>query len=183
MLTASGIAFEAMPPRIDERIIEEPLVRARKSASEIALALAEAKALGIGKADKAAFVIGADQTLALDDKRFTKPKSLDEARRQLLALSARTHELHTGVAGVHNGTVVWRHLDGARMTMRALSLSGIDAYLTRVGDAAFASVGGYQVEGPGIQLFKRIEGDYFTILGLPLMALLEWLRREGAIEG
>lgn len=171
-----------MPPRIDERVVEEPLIKAGKSAAEIALALAESKALGIGKADKAAFVIGADQTLSLDDKRFTKPKSAEEARRQLLALSARTHELHTGVAGVHNGTVVWRHLDGARLTMRALSLASIDAYLARVGDAAFTSVGGYQVEGPGIQLFKRIEGDFFTILGLPLLALLEWLRQEGAIE-
>lgn len=182
MLTNAGIAFEAMPPRVDERLIEEPLIKARKSPGEVALALAEAKALGIGKADRAAFVIGADQTLSMGERRFGKPANMEEARRQLLALSATTHGLHTGVAGVRGGTVAWRHIDTARMTMRGLRLDEIDAYLAKVGEAALTSVGAYQVEGPGIQLFERIEGDYFTILGLPLIAVLGWLRREGALE-
>ncbi|HZP20790.1 MAG TPA: Maf family protein [Bauldia sp.] len=181
LLKDSGIPFEAMPPRIDERLVEKPLREAGRPAGEIALALAEAKASGIGRADRSAFVIGADQMLECDGRLWIKPSSLDEARQQLVTLAARTHELHTAVAGVKNGTVIWRHLDSARMTMRPLSLAFIRGYLEKVGEDALKSVGAYQVEGPGIQLFESIEGDYFTILGLPLLPLLKWLRDEGAI--
>jgi septum formation protein len=181
LLKAAGVAFEALPARIDERMVEEPLRAAGRSAAEIALALAEAKASGIGKADRAALVIGADQTLECDGRQWHKPATLEEARSQLVTLAARTHELHTAVAGVRGGSVIWRHLDSARLTMRPLSLAFIKAYLAKVGDAALASVGASQVEGPGIQLFEEIEGDHFTILGLPLLPLLKWLREEGAI--
>ena len=181
LLRAAGIGFEAIPSRIDERKVAEPLIKAQKSPGEIALALAEAKATGLGKGDRAAFVIGADQTLDLNGELWTKPDSMEAAREQLIKLSARTHVLHSAVVGVHRGTVAWRHLESAGMTMRALSLGEIRVYLETVGEAALGSVGAYQIEGPGIQLFERIEGDYFTILGLPLLPLLKWLRDEGAL--
>ena len=182
ILRNAGVPIEALPPRIDERLVEAPLAASGKSPGEIALALAEAKALGIGKADRAAYVIGADQTLEAKGERWHKPATTEEARDQLLALSARSHQLHSAVVGVHDGTVQWRHLDSAVMTMRPLSLAEIDAYLDRVGETALTSVGAYQIEGPGIQLFDRIQGDYFTILGLPLLPLLKWLREEGTLE-
>ncbi len=182
ILRNAGVPIEALPPRIDERLVEAPLAASGKSPGEIALALAEAKALAIGKADRAAYVIGADQTLEAKGERWHKPATMGEARDQLLALSARSHQLHSAVVGVHDGTVQWRHLDSAVMTMRPLSLAEIDAYLDRVGETALTSVGAYQIEGPGIQLFDRIQGDYFTILGLPLLPLLKWLREEGTLE-
>jgi septum formation protein len=182
LLRSAGVRFEAMPPRLDERLIEAPLIEAGAAPAEIALALAEAKATGIGKGDRAAYVIGADQTLELDGERFNKPATIEAARGQLLKLSARTHLLHTGVVGVSRGRVVWRHLDSAEMTMRALNLADIAGYLARAGEAARASVGAYQIEGLGIQLFEKIDGDFFTILGLPLLPVLKWLREEGALE-
>ena len=181
ILSHAGIAFDAIPAHIDERAVEAPLQKAGKSPGEIALALAEAKAIGLGRGDRAAFVIGADQTMELSGERFSKPQTMEAARSQLVKLAARTHVLHSGVVGVHKGVVAWRHLDSAAMTMRALSLGDIGAYLDRVGAAALTSVGAYQIEGPGIQLFDKIEGDYFTILGLPLLPLLKWLRDEGAL--
>jgi septum formation protein len=103
---------------------------------------------------------------------------MDEARAQLLALSGRTHRLHAAVAIARGGSVLWRHIDTAALTMRRLTAGEVDAYLERVGETAMGSVGAYQIEGPGIQLFDRIEGDYFAILGLPLLPLLKWLRDE-----
>ena len=181
ILKAAGIAFEAVASRVDERLIEAPLLAAGKSPAEIALALAEAKAIAIGASERAAYVIGADQTLDLDGHRLIKPRTVGEARTQLAMLAARSHALHSAVVGVHDGTVAWRHLDSAVLTMRGLTAGEIDAYLDRVGEAALQSVGAYQIEGPGIQLFDEIAGDYFTILGLPLLPLLKWLREEGAL--
>ncbi len=182
LLRAAGVAFEAMPSRVNERQVEEPLLKAGKKPAEIALALAEAKATGLGKADRAAYVIGADQTLDYDGQTWTKPESMEDARRQLLKLSARTHTLHSAVVAVHQGRIIWRHIESADLTMRPLSLAEIGRYLDRVGESALGSVGAYQIEGPGIQLFDRIEGDFFTILGLPLLSLLRWLRSEGVIQ-
>ena len=181
LLQNAGIPFEAVPASIDERAIEAPLIAGRRTSGDIALALAEAKAIAISRAEPTATVIGADQTLEADGTRWTKPASIEEARRQLQHLSGRTHALHSGVAAARNGEIAWRHLDTAHMTMRKLSASFIDSYLTQVGDQSLASVGAYQVEGMGIQLFERIDGDYFTILGLPLLPLLGWLRAEKAI--
>ena len=182
LLRNAGVAFEAMPSRVDERKVAEPLINGGKSPGEIALALAEAKASGLAKADREAFVIGADQTLDLGGLLWTKPETMDAARSQLMQLSARTHVLHSAVVGAHRGSVAWRYLDSVEMTMRALSLGEIRAYLDTVGETALTSVGAYPVEGPGIQLFDRIDGDYFSILGLPLLPLLKWLRDEGALE-
>lgn len=182
LLRAAGVTFEAMPSRVNERLVEEPLLKAGKTPGEIALALAEAKATGLGKADRAAYVIGADQTLDLNGELWTKPESMDDARQQLLKLSARTHTLHSAVVGVHRGTVIWRYIESANLTMRPLSLADIGRYLDRVGDHILGSVGAYQIEGPGIQLFEKIDGDFFTILGLPLLPLLNWLRSENVLQ-
>ena len=170
-----------MPAPIDERAIEAPLIACRRAPAELAVALADAKAIAVNRAEPAAIVIGADQTLEVDGARWTKPGTIDEARRQLERLSGRTHALHAGVAVARNGQIAWRHLDTARMTVRELSASFIESYLAEVGDRALASVGAYQIEAIGIQLFERIDGDFFTILGLPLLPLLNWLRGENVI--
>src|ERR1700730_8334390 len=120
LLQNAGIPFEAVPASIDERAIEAPLIAGRRTSGEIALALAEAKAVAVSRAEPTATVIGADQTLEADGIRWTKPASIEEARRQLRHLSGRTHALHSGVAGARNGEIAWRHLDTARLTMREL---------------------------------------------------------------
>ncbi len=128
-------------------------------------------------------MVGADQTLALGRARFTKPADREAAREQLRTLSGRTHTLHSAVAVARDGRVVFSHVDTARLTMRPLSERFVEAYLDAGGSSVTHSVGGYQLEGLGSHLFERIEGDYFTILGLPLFALLGFLRREGALAG
>lgn len=181
LLKNAGLSFEALPAPVDERTIEAPLIGGRRTPGEIALALAEAKAVAVSRAEPAAIVIGADQTLETDGARWTKPASIEEARQQLHHLSGRTHTLHSAVAAARNGEVAWRHLDMARMTMRQLSASFIESYLAQVGDRALTSVGAYQIEDVGLQLFECIDGDFFTILGLPLLPLLGWLREEKVI--
>jgi septum formation protein len=181
LLKNAGIEFEVMPAPLDERAVEGPLIAAGRNPAEIALALAEAKALAVSRAEPAATVIGADQTLEADGERWTKPGSIRQARDQLERLSGRTHALHSGVAVARNGAVDWHHVASARLTMRALSAGFIDAYLRQIGDNALASVGAYQIEGLGIQLFERVDGDFFTILGLPLLPLLGRLRAEKVI--
>jgi septum formation protein len=181
ILRNAGVDFAALPSKVDERSVEGPLAAAGASPGELALALAEAKASAFARADVAAYVIGADQTLDAGGERWHKPATLEEARHQLMALSGRSHRLHSAVVGLHGNTTPWRYLDTAVLTMRLLSPSEIDAYLRRVGGKAAESVGGYQIEGPGIQLFEKIEGDYFTILGLPLLPLLKWLRDENVL--
>lgn len=181
LLRDAGLSFVTLPASIDERTVEAPLITAGVPAGTIAEALAEEKAIAVSKSHPDALVIGADQTLDLFGRRWTKPADLSEARTQLTRLSGRAHRLHTAVATARAGTVVWRHLETAHLTMRRLTNRDIEAYLARVGDAALASVGAYQIEGPAIQLFDEITGDYFAILGLPLLPLLRFLRREGAI--
>jgi septum formation protein len=181
LLRNAGIEFSAMPAKIDERAVEAPLVASAKPPAEIAAALAEAKALSVAASEREAFVIGADQVLAADGRVWHKPASLAEARNQIMGLSGRTHELHSAVVVVRKGAVAWRHGESVRMTMRSLAADAVDGYLARAGEGALKSVGAYQVEGPGIQLFERIDGDYFAILGLPLLPLLHFLRGAGAI--
>ena len=180
LLRNAGLAFAVQSPAIDERAIEAPLVASGAAPGEIAAALAEAKALVVSS-KRQGIVVGADQTLELDGRQWTKPGSLAEAREQIAALSGKTHTLHSAVAVARDGAVTWRHVDSARLTMRALSGRQIDAYLAEVGKAALTSVGAYQIEGPGVRLFERVDGDHFTILGLPLLPLLAYLRGEGAI--
>jgi septum formation protein len=143
--------------------------------------LARQKALAVAALHPARLVLGADQVLALDAKLFSKPADRAAARAQLRALSGRTHELHAAIAFVRDATVVFEHVGTARLTMRSFSDRFLDAYLEAVGSAATASVGAYQIEGLGIQLFERVEGDYFTVLGLPLLTALDFLRRHGCL--
>ena len=180
MLQNAGVAFEAISSAVDERALERELLAAGASPGAVALALAEAKARAI-PAEREAFVIGADQTLEAAGERWHKPTDCDEARRQIAALSGRSHQLHSAVVGLRPGYPPWRHLATATLTMRKLKAEEVEAYLDQAGAAATASVGAYQIEGPGIQLFETIEGDYFTILGLPLLPLLKWLREAGAL--
>ena len=182
LLSNAGLRFEVMPSEIDERAAEEPLIEAGLSAEDIAVVLAETKATNISEQEPGALVIGADQTLEFEGKRLSKPLNMEEARRQLLALAGVSHTLCAAVAVVRDGATVWRHVETARMTMRDLQPAEIGRYLGRVGMTALKCVGGYQIEGVGIQLFDRIEGDYFAVLGLPLLPLLRFLRSIGAIE-
>ncbi len=182
LMTAAAVPFTARPAPIDERMIEAPLLAAGASADHIAADLAKAKALAVGREAPEAIVIGADQTLELDGELWTKPGDMAEAREQLARLSGRTHALHTAAAVARHGVITWRESVTARLTVRPLTAAAIDAYLARVGEAALKSVGAYQIEGPGIQLFDAIDGDYFAILGLPLLPLIRYLRAEGALD-
>ena len=157
--------------------------RAAPSASPAAMAalLARAKASAVARLRPGRLVLGADQILALDAKRFTKPADRAAARAQLRALAGRTHELHSAIAFMQDATVLFEHVSTARLTMRAFSDRFLDRYLDAAGAAATESVGAYQIEGLGVQLFERVEGDYFTVLGLPLLAALDFLRRRGCL--
>lgn len=181
LLNNAGVPFATEPSRVDERALEAPLLATGRSPEEIAVALAEAKAIDVSGREPDALVIGADQTLDLAGERFTKPANRPEAHEQLSRLSGKTHRLHSAVAVAENGSVLWRHVESASLTMRALPPAAIDAYLAAVGDRVTGSVGAYQVEGQGIRLFEKIAGDHFTILGLPLLPLLTYLRTRGAL--
>jgi septum formation protein len=183
LLANAGIAFEVVRPDIDERAVEATLEGSGVTPGEVATILAEAKAVEVSGRRPDALAIGADQTLSLGDEVLHKAGDMEAARRRLLALSGRTHRLHSAVVLAKGGVAVWRHVSVASMTMRTLSPEFIGRHLARVGDSVLGSVGAYQVEGEGIQLFERIEGDTFTIVGLPLLPLLAALRERGAIDG
>jgi septum formation protein len=179
LLEAAGIPVEIRPADIDERGVEAdaPL----QAPVAIAALLAREKASVIAGHNRGRLVLGADQTLSLDGRRFTKPADRTAARAQLRALSGRTHELYSAIAFVQDGTVLFEYVGVARLTMRPVSDRFLDDYLDAVGDAATASVGAYQLESLGIQLFERLDGDYFTVLGLPLTTALDFLRRHGCL--
>ncbi|WP_315702259.1 MULTISPECIES: Maf family protein [unclassified Bradyrhizobium] len=174
LLENAGLACVAEPADIDERAMqtESGLV----APYELALHLAKAKALAVSATKPGAHVVGADQTLALGDRLFNKPAGRDEAHRQLLALAGRTHALHSAIAVARDSEVVFSHVAVAWMSMRPLSETDISAYLDEAGAAVTTSVGAYQLEGLGVHLFDRIDGDHFTILGLPLLPLLAFFR-------
>ncbi|MDN2578816.1 Maf-like protein [Aquibium sp. ELW1220] len=183
LLEDAGVEFSVLKPDLDERAIEAPLARTGVTPEEVALVLAEAKATAVSEARPGALVIGSDQTLSLGDEMFHKPADMKGARRHLLKLSGRTHHLNSAVVLARNGEAVWRHVSVARMTMRDLEPGFIGRHLAAVGEVALTSVGAYQIEGRGIQLFEKIDGDHFTIVGLPLLPLLAALRSFGAIDG
>lgn len=179
LLEAAGVPVEVHAADIDERSLQTDEPSAAPDA--VAALLARRKALAVAGSHPGRLVLGADQTLALDGKLFTKAADRHAARAQLRQLSGRTHELHSAIAFVREGQVAFQYVGAARLTMRSFSDRFLDAYLQAAGSAATASVGGYQIEGPGIQLFERVEGDYFTILGLPLLTALDFLRRSGCL--
>jgi len=180
LLEAAGVPVEICPADIDERGVEAgaPL----QAPVAIAALLAREKASVIAERNRGRLILGADQTLSLDGRRFTKPADRAAAQVQLRALSGRTHELYSAIAFVQDGAVLFEYVGVARLTMRAVSDRFLDDYLDAVGEAATASVGGYQLEGLGIQLFERLDGEYFTVLGLPLTTALDFLRRHGCLE-
>jgi septum formation protein len=179
LLEAAGIPIEVRPADIDERGIEAGV--SAQSPDAIATKLAREKAAVVARLNPGRLTLGADQILSLDAQRFAKPADLAAARTQLRALSGRTHQLHSAIAFVQDNTVLFEHVGIARLTMRAFSDRFLDSYLEIAGGAATASVGGYQIEGPGIQLLERLNGDYFTVLGLPLLEAIEFLRRHGCL--
>jgi septum formation protein len=179
MLVSGGVPVEVRPADLDERSLESGAGSAGPGA--VAAFLAREKAMVVARANPGRLVVGADQALALGERRFAKPADRAAAREQLRALSGRAHELHSAVAFVQDSTMLFEHVGVARLTMRPLSDRLLDLYLDAAGDAATASVGAYQIEGLGIQLFERLDGDYFTILGLPLLAALDFLRRRGCL--
>ncbi|MFG1427500.1 Maf family protein [Roseixanthobacter glucoisosaccharinicivorans] len=182
LLEAAGLPVELVDGEVDERAIETAAPACEAGADDVARMLARAKAFaGARKLDADRLVIGADQTLALGGAVFHKPKDRASARAQLARLAGRTHALHSAVAVVQNEEVVFETVQTARLTLRTLSDTALDAYLDAAGPAVLTSVGGYQLEGLGVNLFAAIEGDHFTILGLPLLPLLGFLRDEGVL--
>jgi len=176
LLASAGIAFQAMPAEIDEREIQRASGLVTPGA--IASLLAGQKALFVSSHQPGRIVVGADQTLALAQRLFSKPAGRSQAAEQLRALAGNSHELHSAVAVARDGKLVFETASVARMTMRRLTPADIEAYLDEAGEAVTSSVGAYQLEGLGVHLFERIEGDHFTILGLPLLPLLAFLRGE-----
>jgi septum formation protein len=176
LLGNAGISFEAVPADIDERAVQKN--SGLTSPGEVAGLLAREKALLVASKNPGRHVIGADQTLALGERLFSKPSGRAQAAEQLRLLAGNSHALHSAVAVARDGKIVFADVSIATMTMRHLSDSEISAYLDTAGEAVTSSVGAYQLEGLGVHLFERIEGDHFTILGLPLLPLLEFLRRE-----
>jgi septum formation protein len=181
ILAAAGLRFAIRPAQIDERAIEAQAGPLDAVAS--AQLLARAKANAVAALQPGHLVLGADQTLALGDSRFDKPQDRAAAVAQLRSLRGRTHQLHSALALVRDGKVLFELVDTARLTMRDFSDRFLEDYLDMAGDVALSSVGGYQLEGIGIHLFEKVEGDYFTILGLPLLPLLAFLRGEGLVDG
>jgi septum formation protein len=180
LLANAGISFDAVPADIDERSVQKN--SGLSAPGEIAGLLAREKACFVSAKNPGRYVIGADQTLALGTRLFSKPAGRAQAADQLRLLAGHTHELHSAVAVARDGKIVFSDAVVARMTMRRLDESEIDAYLDQAGQAVTTSVGAYQLEGLGVHLFERIEGDHFTILGLPLLALLAFLRGQGQLN-
>lgn len=183
LLRNAGLDFSSIPADIDERSIDARLADEGAAPETIAVELAKAKAFAVSLLHPSAFVIGSDQTMSLGSRIYHKPKDMDEAHANLISLSGKTHRLNCGAAIAQNGKIVWDIVTVADMTVRNLDKDFVTRHLERVGPKVLSSVGAYQLEGEGIQLFTSIEGDYFTILGLPLLPLLTKLRMLGVIDG
>lgn len=181
LLRAAGVAFSVDPAAVDETMVLQSLAAERASGRDAADVLAELKALQVSNRRPEAFVVGADQVLSCGGELFEKPMERAAARAQLLKLRGQTHVLSSAVCVARDGGVVWREVREARMTMRPFSEAFLDAYLVEAGEDILRSVGAYHVEGLGIQLFSRIDGDSFTIQGLPLLPLLDFLRTHGIL--
>lgn len=177
MLRDAGVPFSVQVADVDEDALKRPGV----DPAVLAVELAQAKALAVSRQDAVAWVLGADQTLAFDGGLVSKAPNLDAARARLSAMRGRPHALHSGAALARNGQIVWSGVDTATMQVRDFSDAFLDGYLAAEGEALLSCVGSYRLEGLGSQLFERIDGDYFTVLGLPLWPVLAELRRAGVI--
>ncbi len=180
LLRGAGVFFEAADSGVDEAALKTAILAGGAGPAEVASALAREKALAVSRRGPG-LVIGADQTLDFEGRLHDKPLSLAEAADRLRAMRGRAHRLHAAVAAARDGVVIWEALSSAELIMRTFSDAFLEAYLAGEGEEALSSVGAYRLEGPGVQLFSEIRGDYFTILGLPLTGLLELLRREGVL--
>ncbi|MFA4894373.1 nucleoside triphosphate pyrophosphatase [Brevundimonas sp.] len=180
MLEGAGVPFSVQVADVDEEAVKATHDPA--DAAGLALELARVKALAVSRHDADAWVLGADQTLAFDGGLVSKAKSPGDARTQLTAMRGKTHQLHSGAALARNGQVVWSGVDTVDLRMRNFSDAFLDAYLMAEGEGVLACVGSYRLEGMGAQLFEAVEGDYFTVLGLPLWPVLEELRRAGVLR-
>lgn len=181
LLGDAGVVFEVMRPGVDEDAAKASLLAEGAKPRDVADALAELKAVRVSSRTQG-LVIGADQTLDLDGELIDKAAGIDEARERLRRLRDRDHKLHSGVVVAKDGEPIWREVETATLWMRPFTDAFLDAYLARHGESLLSSVGCYRLEDDGVQLFSRIQGDYFTILGLPLLGLLDLLRRYGALD-
>ena len=180
LLNAAGVDFTAQSPGVDEEAAKASLAGEGLTPRDVADALAELKAMKVSRR-QAGLVIGADQTLDLDGELVDKAPDMAAVRARLLSLRGRRHKLHSAVVVAQDGNLIWREVSTATLTMRAFSDEFLDRYVAAEGEALLHCVGGYRLEGLGAQLFERIDGDYFAILGLPLLGLLDLLRRHGAL--
>jgi septum formation protein len=181
MLRAAGVEIAIIPARVDESELKLALQRQKADVETAAIALAELKALQVSRSKPGALVLGADQMLDCNGTWFDKPESKAAARTQLLTLRDTTHRLTSAAVLARDGQRIWHHAASARLTMRAFTDTFLDQYLAEAGDAVLSSVGAYQLEGLGAQMFKQIDGDYFTILGLPLLPVLDILREQNML--
>jgi len=181
MLRAAGVAVETMPARIDEAMVKAALLAEEAPPRDIADKLAELKALRVSARCPGRLVIGADQVLVCDVRLFDKPPTREAAREQLCALRGQTHRLLSAAVIARDGAPVWRHVGQAQLAMRPFTDAFLDQYLDAMGDAVTTTVGAYMLEGLGAQLFARVQGDYFTVLGLPLLEVLGFLRAQGML--
>ncbi|MEL6782367.1 MAG: Maf family protein [Pseudomonadota bacterium] len=181
VLSAAGVEAIGIKPNVDEAPVRDAMRAEGAPVRDQAMALAELKAIKVSRQNPG-LVIGGDQMLALGDRAFDKPADMAGARSHLEALSGQTHVLETALVICEDGQPVWRHLARPKLTMRTLSPAFIDTYLDTVGEALLETVGAYQLEGRGAQLFTRIDGDFFSILGLPLLPLLDYLRVRGVLD-
>ena len=182
LLKNAGLEFSALAANIDGRAVEAPLLAAKMSSCDIAEVLALAKAEEVSARQPGAIVIGSDQTLEFEDEMIHKPSTMEEARRRLLKFSGRSHFLHSAVVLLRDGEVLWTHVETSAIKFRHLTPQFVGHHLASVGEKALTSVGAYQIEGEGVQLIEKIEGDFFSIMGLPLLPLLAELRRLEILE-
>ncbi|HWU63424.1 MAG TPA: Maf family nucleotide pyrophosphatase [Ensifer sp.] len=181
LMEAAGLTFAADPARINEREIEAPLVLAGATPEAVATALAKAKAEDVANRHADAFVIGSDQVMSMDGRLFHKCTSVEMAREQLRSMRGRTHRLSSAISIVRNGEEVWKHISVADLTFRDFTDAFLDSYIANAGSKVLLTVGAYSYEGLGQQLFEKVEGDFFTIIGLPMLPLLAALRELAII--